>query len=151
LALRCSPGGEFPYRFNPKKRTRLGREHAFFKGAVKEAPRKEFLYWSEDGALMALRYDQGKLAFLEPRRDGCKVWQEPFVNVRLRLPVILRSAPCEKTPLEASSYDDGRLRRLFLLVAAPADVAKGLSSFQAFPPRQKPASVRVDAVRQKLA
>jgi arylsulfatase len=118
---------------------------------VKESPRKEFLYWSVDGALMARRYDQGKLAFLEPRRQGCKVWQEPFVNVRLPLPFNLRSDPVEKAPLEASSYDDGRLRRLFLLVAAQADVAKGLSSFQAFPPRQKPARFRVEEVMQKLA
>ena len=32
----------------------------FLKGEVKESPRKEFIYWSDDGDLMAIRYEHGK-------------------------------------------------------------------------------------------
>src|SRR6185436_8535629 len=37
----------------------------FFKGETKESPRKGFLYWSDDGDLMAIRYEQWKATFLE--------------------------------------------------------------------------------------
>jgi arylsulfatase len=42
----------------------------FFEGEAKEAPRKEFLYWSDDGELLALRYNQWKLAFKEQEHTG---------------------------------------------------------------------------------
>ncbi len=41
----------------------------FFKGEVKEAPQPEFLYWSDDGELMALRYRDWKIAFLEQNTE----------------------------------------------------------------------------------
>ena len=42
----------------------------FFKGEVKESPRKEFLYWSDDGDLMAIRVSrlEGRLPGAEHRR-----------------------------------------------------------------------------------
>src|SRR5262249_6966419 len=120
------------------------------KGEAKEWPRKEMLYWSDDGDLMALRYDKWKIAFLEQRKDGFKVWQEPFVKVRVPLLFNLRSDPFEKASIESSYYDDWRARRLFLLVPAQAYVAKWISSFKEFPPRQRPASFSIDEVMKKL-
>jgi arylsulfatase A-like enzyme len=35
----------------------------FFKGEAKEAPRKEFFYWSDDGDLVAIRFNQWKVIF----------------------------------------------------------------------------------------
>jgi arylsulfatase len=120
------------------------------KGEDKEWPRKEMLYWSDDGDLMALRYDKWKIHFVEQRKDGFKVWQEPFVKLRLPLLFNLRSDPFEKAPIESSYYDDWRVRRVFLLVPAQAYVAKWISSFKEFPPRQKPASFSIDDVMKKL-
>ena len=40
----------------------------FLKGEAAEAPRKEFLYWTDGGQLAALRYDQWKLNFLGAAR-----------------------------------------------------------------------------------
>src|SRR6476619_7188528 len=37
----------------------------FLKGEVKVSPRKEFIYWSDDGDLMAIRYENWKAAFFE--------------------------------------------------------------------------------------
>jgi arylsulfatase len=39
----------------------------YFKGEAKEAPRKEFLYWTDGGQLSGLRFNQWKLVFLEQR------------------------------------------------------------------------------------
>ena len=37
----------------------------FFKGEAKEPPRQELLYLSDDGGLMALRYRDWRVTFLE--------------------------------------------------------------------------------------
>ena len=42
----------------------------FLKGDVKESPRKEFIYWSDDGDLMAIRYEQWKSTFLEQNAES---------------------------------------------------------------------------------
>ena len=47
-----------------------------------EWPRKEFLYWTDDGSVAALRYGNWKISFLEQKAEGLKVWQEPFTVLR---------------------------------------------------------------------
>ncbi len=42
----------------------------FFKGEVKEDPRKEFFYFNDDGSLVALRHAQWKIVFAEQRIGG---------------------------------------------------------------------------------
>ena len=37
----------------------------FFKGEVKESPRNEFLYWSDDGDLFAVRIKRWKMVSKE--------------------------------------------------------------------------------------
>src|SRR5262245_39641547 len=63
------------------------------KGEAKEWPRKEMLYWSDDGDLMALRYDKWKMHFVEQRADAFRVWSEPLVKLRVPLIFNLRSDP----------------------------------------------------------
>jgi arylsulfatase len=120
------------------------------KGETKEWPRKEMLYWSDDGDLMALRYDKWKLHFLEQRAQSFQVWSEPLVKLRVPLLFNLRSDPFEKAQHNAMNYPDWQAHRVFLLVPAQAYVAKWISSFKEFPPRQKPASFSIDEVMKKL-
>ena len=115
-----------------------------------EWPRKEFLYWTDDGNLAALRYDQWKVHFLEQRGHGFDVWQEPFVELRLPKLVSVRSDPFERAPHEGMGYQKWRLERAFVLVPAQAFVANWLSSFQEFPPRQKPGTFSLSQVMDKL-
>ena len=122
----------------------------YLKGEAKEAPRKEFLYWSDDGKLVALRYNQWKLVFAEQRAHGMDVWQEPFVDLRLPKLFNLRSDPFERADHEGLGYTQWRIDRVFLLVPAQAFVVNWLQSFKEFPPRQKPASFSIDQVMQKL-
>ena len=62
----------------------------------------------------------------------------------------LRSDPFERASHESIGYPMWRIERAYLLVPAQAYVANWLASFQAFPPRQKPASFSLDQVIQKL-
>jgi arylsulfatase len=120
------------------------------KGDTKEWPRKEMMYWSDDGDLMAMRYTRWKVNFQEQRAEGMKVWAEPFVKLRWPTVIDLRSDPFEKAPIGSIYYSDWSARRMFLLVPAQAFVAKWISSFKEFPPRQKPSSFSVDEVMKKL-
>jgi hypothetical protein len=45
----------------------------FFKGEVKESPRKEFLYWSDDGDLFAIRVLDWKISFIEQYHEGLDI------------------------------------------------------------------------------
>jgi arylsulfatase len=122
----------------------------FLKGEVKENPRKGFLYWSDDGDLMALRVEQWKVHFLEQRAEGLDVWREPFVRLRAPKLFNVRSDPFERADFDATMfYDKWMADRSFLLVPAQAIVAEYLKTFEKFPPRQKPASFSIDDALEK--
>jgi arylsulfatase len=121
------------------------------KGEATEWPRKEFLYWTDDGGLAALRYEQWKLNFLEQRAESFDVWQEPFVPLRVPKLFTLRGDPFERGDHEGIDYAHWRFERVFLLVPAQAYVKNWLTSFRDFPPRQKPASFSLDQVMEQLS
>jgi arylsulfatase len=122
----------------------------YFKGETAQGPRKEFLYWTDDGDLAALRYNKWKLTFMEQRAHGLDVWVEPFVRLRVPLLADLRADPFERAQYEAIDYGHWFVDHIFLLVPAQAFVGQWLSSFREFPPRQKPASFSLDQVMEQL-
>jgi arylsulfatase A-like enzyme len=122
----------------------------FLKGEVKENPRKGFLYWSDDGDLMALRVGNWKVHFMEQRSHGFDVWKEPLVSLRAPNIYNLRSDPFERATEDATMfYGKWMADRAFLLVPAQAIVGEFLKTFQEFPPRQKPASFSIDQALEK--
>jgi arylsulfatase A-like enzyme len=125
----------------------------YFKGAAKDSPRDEFMYWSDDGDLMALRYRNWKVAFMEQHTEmnpetPLGVWQGQFTKLRIPMLYNLRADPFEKGTTSIY-YGDWSAHRMFILVPAQAFVAKWLASFKDFPPRSKAASFSVnDAMEQ---
>ncbi|MGD0424232.1 MAG: arylsulfatase [Candidatus Bathyarchaeia archaeon] len=116
----------------------------FWKGEVKANPRPGFLYWSDDGDLMALRYGNWKIHFMEMRAHGLNVWTEPFVHLRVPKIINLRSNPFEMDAEDANFYfNKWWIDRAFLLVPAQALVGMYLKTFQEFPPRQSPSSFSI--------
>jgi arylsulfatase len=122
----------------------------FFKGQAKESPRREFLYWSDDGDLMAIRVNQWKVTFKEQYATGLNVWRSEFTSLRAPTIYNLRADPFERGP-EAFGYDQWMADRAYLLVPSQAIVAKWLESFKEFPIRQKPASFNLDEVMRRLS
>ncbi len=112
--------------------------------------RREFFYWTDDGNLAGLRYDQYKAVFMEQQAHGLEVWMQPLVPLRAPKLFNLRSDPFERAEHEAGDYDKWFIEHLFVLVPAQAIVAQHLQSFQEFPPRQKPGSFSVDAAMEML-
>jgi arylsulfatase A-like enzyme len=122
----------------------------YLTGQTKESPRKEFLYFNDDGQLVGLRYGRWKLVFAEQRAHGFDVWQEPFVTLRVPKLFDIYGDPFERADQEAMDYAHWRVDRIFLLVPAQAYVGQFLKTFKDYPPRQKPGSFNLDAVLQSL-
>ena len=66
--------------------------------------RREFFYWTDDGDLAGLRYDQYKLVFMEQLAHGLEVWMQPLVRLRAPKLFNLRSDPFERGQQEAGEY-----------------------------------------------
>jgi arylsulfatase len=114
-------------------------------------PRREFLYWTDDGSVAALRYDAWKITFLKQNALGLKVWQEPFVALRAPLITHLRMDPFERAEEEnAMGYQRWYMDRMFLIAPAGAYAGQWLQSFREFPPRQKPGSFNLDRVMEAV-
>jgi len=114
-------------------------------GTGKEA-RKEFFYFSDDGDLLALRYEKIKLHFMVQNATGMDVWRTPFEKLRAPLFFDLKSDPYE-TGQQGMGYNNWWYRRAFIAVPVQNMVGKFLATFKKFPPRQKPGSFTVgDAI-----
>jgi arylsulfatase A-like enzyme len=111
---------------------------------------REFFYWTDDGNLAGLRYDQYKAVFMEQQAHGLEVWMQPLVPLRAPKLFNLRSDPFERAEQEAGDYVRWFIDHVFVLVPAQAIVAQHIQSFREFPPRQKPGSFSVDQAMQML-
>jgi arylsulfatase len=120
-----------------------------FLSGKEKCPREGFLYWSDDGDLMALRARQWKIVFAEQRHEGFDVWREPLVKTRVPLIYDMRADPFERGT-ESFKYVDWQVEHLFAMYAAQAIVHQWLDSFKEFPPRQKSASFSVDQIVEAL-
>jgi arylsulfatase len=123
----------------------------YLTGETDEGPRKEIFYFSDDGDLTALRYEDWKLIFMEQRVEATlQAWAEPFIPLRIPIILNLRRDPYERAPITSNTYYDWLLDRAYLLVPAQAYVGGFLSTFAEYPPRQKAASFSLDDVMLKL-
>jgi arylsulfatase len=116
-----------------------------------EWPRREFIYWTDDGSVAALRYDNIKVTFLEQEAEGLHVWQKPFTELRAPKLTNLRMDPFERAEAEnAMGYQRWYMERMFAIAPAGAYVGRWLQSFREFPPRQKPGSFNLDRVMEAV-
>ena len=123
----------------------------FLTGDATEAPRREVFYFSDDGDLTALRYNDWKVIFMEQRVEATlRAWAEPFVPLRVPLIFNLRRDPYERSQITSNTYYDWLIDRVYLLVPAQDYVGQFLMTFKDYPPRQKAASFSLDQVMDKL-
>jgi arylsulfatase A-like enzyme len=123
----------------------------YLSGDEEKSPRPGFFYFSDDGDLVALRYDNWKIVFMEQRVQGTlEIWANPFVPLRVPKLFNLRTDPFERADITSNTYYDWLVDRVFLMVPAQHLVGQFLATFQEFPPRMKAASFTVDQVMEKL-
>jgi arylsulfatase A-like enzyme len=123
----------------------------YLTGETDTSARDHFLYVSDDGDLMALRFSNWKILFLEQRAPGTlRVWAEPFTELRVPKIFNLRTDPFERADITSNTYYDWMISHAYLLVPAQAYVMQIASSLVEFPPRQESSSFNVSAMLEKL-
>ena len=123
----------------------------YLTGKEKEGRRHELFYFSDDGDLTALRYDDWKVIFMEQKDPGTlSVWGTPFTPLRIPLLFNLRRDPYEFATITSNTYWDWYLDHVFLLLPASEYVGKFLMTFKEFPPRMKAAAFNLDNVMDQL-
>ncbi len=123
----------------------------YLTGQEKESPRKLFVYFSDDGDVLGIRYDNWKVVFMEQRCHGTlQVWAEPFTRLRLPKLFNLRTDPYERADITSNTYYDWFLYRDYIIFAAQFIFGQFVATFKEFPPRQKAASFTIDDALAKM-
>jgi len=113
-------------------------------------PRRDFLYWTDDGNVAALRYDNWKITFLKQNAHGIDVWTTPFEVLRAPMITNLRMDPFERAEYESIGYSQWWIDHMFAFGPAAAYVGQWLQSFREFPPRQKPGTFNLERVMEAI-
>jgi arylsulfatase len=111
-----------------------------FMDVSKDGPRKEFIYSSDTGDIVAIRDGDYKIVFREQRAHGLEVWQDPWVTLRAPKIFNLRMDPLERMDHEGGGYEQWYAEHMFLMAPSMTKVAQFKATFKAFPQRQKPGS-----------
>ncbi len=116
-----------------------------------KCPRQAFMYFSDDGDLVAIRAGNWKAVFLEQRAKGTlQIWGEPFTVLRIPKLYNLRTDPYERADVTSNTYWDWYISKGYMIMAAQAIVQTFLDTFKEFPPRQKAASFTIDQAMEKM-
>ena len=121
-------------------------------GQAEKGPRNFYFYFSDDGDVLGMRFDNWKIVFMEQRAKGTmQVWAEPFT--RLRLPKIfnLRTDPYEFADITSNTYYDWFIHHAYFIIVAQAAAAKFAATFRDFPAVQKPNSFTIDDAMRKMS
>lgn len=123
----------------------------YLTGQTDKCPRVSFIYVNDDQQVVALRYDNWKIVFMEQRAQGqLLLWANPFTGLRVPKIFNLRTDPYERADITSNTYYDWLFDHVFLLVPAQDYVGQFLTSFRDYPQRQKAASFNLDEVMAKL-
>jgi arylsulfatase len=122
----------------------------YLTGAAKESPRQAIFYFSDDGDVIAVRAGDWKLTFAEQRANTMRLWQEPFVKLRLPNIFNLRRDPFERATYNSNTYLDWMVDHVPQLYLVQGLVAGQIEEFRQYPPRQKPASFNLDEVLRQV-
>jgi arylsulfatase A-like enzyme len=123
----------------------------YLTGKDKKGARKELFYFSDDGELMALRYDDWKVTFMhQPAQGTLDTWSKPMVTTRIPWLYNLRRDPYEFSTTTSNTYWDWYLDHVYLLLPASEYVGKFIGTFKEYPPRMKAASFNLGDTMRAL-
>jgi arylsulfatase len=122
----------------------------YLTGQTKESARKEYVYFSDDGDLLAYRDERFKYHFTVQLETGMKVWRFPLTSLRAPVMIDLKSDPYEYSWDASAYWEKWAMEHTFLVLPAVEKVSQYLATYREFPPRQHPASFSVDQVIEKL-
>jgi arylsulfatase len=123
----------------------------YLTGQQERGARSEYVYFNDDGDLVALRVENWKIVFEEQRAQGTlRIWAEPFTKLRMPKFFDLRSDPYERADVTSNTYYDWIMSNPAPILFGPPIVAKFLATFKEFPPSQRPQSFGIDQIVEKM-
>jgi arylsulfatase len=123
----------------------------YLTGAQAKSPRDIFFYFSDDGDMLGVRWNNWKISFMEQRCPGTlEIWGEPFVKMRLPKIYNLRTDPYERADITSNTYHDWHIRHGFIVYPVLAGVGKFVETFRDFPSVQHPDSFTPSEALEKL-
>src|SRR5581483_7364727 len=124
---------------------------AYLTGQQDHSERKGFIYFNDDGALVAIRFNDWKLVFYEQKTPGTlDVWGEPFTARRLPLIFNLRMDPYERAQITSNSYWLWTMHKAYLVYGGQAIAQEFVNTLKEYPPHQKPQSFNLDQIVDQM-
>ena len=112
--------------------------------------RREFFYWTDDGNLAGLRYEQWKAVFMEQKAHGFDVWAQPMMQLRLPCCSTCARTRSSGPSTKPATMSGGSSSTPSCWSRRRRSSGQHLMSFQQFPPRQRPGSFGVEQAMEKL-
>jgi len=100
--------------------------------------------------VVAARYQDWKVVFLENRADRLQSWKEPVVELRAPDLYNLRRDPFEKAKIGSNTYKDWYIDRAIIIIPIQGMAANFLRTMAEFPPSQKPGSWNLSRIEESL-
>ncbi|MNK53970.1 Arylsulfatase [compost metagenome] len=120
-------------------------------GKAEKSPRNLFVYISDDGDMLGIRYDNWKVTFMEQRCKGTmQLWGEPFTAMRIPKIYNLRTDPYEFADVTSNTYWDWYINHVYIVYGAIALLTRFNETFINFPKIQKPNTFTADQAIEKL-
>jgi arylsulfatase len=114
---------------------------SFFKGEVAQGPRREFFYFTDNGDLTALRYDDWKLSFKTIKGNLFTGTPE---STNVPLVTNLRQDPWERYQDESMMYARWWGDKLWTMVPGVTIVGRFLATFKEYPPSQRGGTLSIE-------
>ncbi len=123
----------------------------YLTGEQENSARDHFVYFNDDGDLVAYRFENWKAVFEEQRQQGTLlIWGEPFTKLRLTKIYDLHADPFERADITSNTYWDWLMDHAYIVYGAQGSIAKYLESYKEYPPSQHPASFTVQGLMDKM-
>jgi arylsulfatase A-like enzyme len=123
----------------------------YLTGEQPRSARNSFIYFNDDGDLVAIRLENWKVVFEEQRAPGLlRIWAEPFTKLRVPKLFDLRADPYERADITSNTYYDWFLSNYSPLPLAIEQAAQFLATFKDFPPSQRSASFSIDQIVEAM-
>ena len=123
----------------------------YLTGQQPKSARSDFVYFDDDGDLVAYRFGDWKVVFCEQKKPGgFEVWMEPLTCYRVPKLFNLRMDPYERADVVSDQYYDWLVKNDYLMVKATMGAGTMLESFLEFPPSQESASFSIDQISRDV-
>jgi arylsulfatase len=121
----------------------------YLTGEAEAGPRYEFVYLNDEGLPVCIRVGDWKMVFAENRARTMALWAEPFVTLRMFKIFHLRRDPFERADHNSNTYWDWMIDKAPQGYRGLAVTAQFLSTFENYPPSQKPDSWSIDKLTDR--